>query len=124
MSDSDIYQHIMDIKHASGQTKANIESMQVQMKEHIENHEQGETQIKSTINELTSRVESIPDESHKEHHAFVRALIARQNARTELMNTVTNEIAKKGAWAGICMASYMLWVGANHFFIKTKGGPG
>lgn len=114
-SSADLVPHIMTLKEQVGALQ---QSFTVAERERGEGRKT-QREIKSALNELSSRMSKIPDEDHHEHHEFLKSLIEEHRQRQQLKAEIIKKIATGGAWALVSGLSALLW-----YSIKNKFGLG
>ncbi|SEG12097.1 hypothetical protein [Marinobacterium lutimaris] len=75
--------------------------------------------LRKCLNELTHRMNAMPDAEHKEHHDFIQTLIRESEQRQRVRAAVLEKLASGGAWAGLVGIGTLVWFG-----VKQKLGIG
>lgn len=110
MPASDPIKYIIEIKQQVGILRASHEAEREANKLLREQQEQ----IKQSIDSIMHRLDAMPDEEHKEHHAFVRAMISEYEQRQQIRTQVISKIATGGVWALISGLATLVWYGIKH----------
>lgn len=65
--------------------------------------------LRGLLNEVLEERSRIDSETHREHHAFIEALIKRDQAKTEMFEKIRGQIIQWGVIGVISGAGTLLW---------------
>ncbi len=104
--------HIIDLK---GQVGALEKSVLISEEDRVQSR-LAQQEIKDCLNELTKRMDAMPDAEHKEHHDFINTLIKESEQRQRVRAAVLEKLTSGGIWAGISAIGALIWLGIKHKF--------
>lgn len=107
--------HLIELTDKVGRLTSSIEVMERDRKE-------ADTSIKkieACVSDLTTRMRSIADNDHKDHHEFIKAMVDEKRQQQAMRAKIFEKIATGGIVALASGILGLIWLG-----FKTKFGIG